>query len=61
MDDIVDRLISLFWQMKHEGKTQAKNVVADAISEIERLRTELVNLPEHADSPPETPNYVYPQ
>jgi hypothetical protein len=38
MDDIVDRLTTLFWTMKDAGRLQDKNTVADAIAEIERLR-----------------------
>ena len=40
MADIVDRLMTLFWAMKDEDRTQDKNTVADAIAEIERLRQE---------------------
>jgi hypothetical protein len=43
--DIVDRLTTLFWQMKDEGKVQAKNTVANAIAEIERLQNELAENP----------------
>jgi hypothetical protein len=38
MDDIVDRLTTLFWTMKDAGRAQDKNLIADAIAEIERLR-----------------------
>lgn len=41
MDDIVDRLTTLFWEMKDAGKVQAKNTIADAIAEIERLQGEV--------------------
>ena len=37
MDDIIDRLTTLFWAMKDAGRVQDKNLVADAIAEIERL------------------------
>jgi uncharacterized protein with ParB-like and HNH nuclease domain len=39
-DDIVDRLTTLFWAMKDAGRVQHKNLVADAIAEIERLQQE---------------------
>jgi hypothetical protein len=38
MDDIVDRLTTLFWTMKDAGRLQDKNLIADVIAEIERLR-----------------------
>jgi hypothetical protein len=40
MDDIIDRLTTLFWAMKDAGRVQDKNLVADAIAEIERLQQE---------------------
>lgn len=40
-DDIVDRLIALFWAMKDAGRVQDKKTVADAISEIERLQVQV--------------------
>jgi hypothetical protein len=39
--DIVNRLTVLFWEMKHEGRVSAKNVIADAIAEIERLQSKV--------------------
>jgi hypothetical protein len=38
MDDIVDRLTTLFWAMKDAGRLQDKNLIADAIADIEMLR-----------------------
>jgi hypothetical protein len=40
MDDIIDRLTTLFWAMKDAGRVQDKNLIADAIAEIERLQQE---------------------
>lgn len=40
-DDIVDRLMTLFWTMKDAGRVQDKNTIADAIAEIERLQAEV--------------------
>jgi hypothetical protein len=41
--DIATRLNLLFWEMKNLGKIAAKNVIADAIDEIERLKVELAD------------------
>jgi prefoldin subunit 5 len=44
MDDIVDRLTTLFWAMKDAGRLQDKNTVADAIADIEMLRCQMERL-----------------
>jgi hypothetical protein len=50
-DDIVDRLITLFWEMKEEGRVHSKNIIADAIDEIERLRVFLLEEDEKPAAP----------
>jgi hypothetical protein len=44
MDDIVDRLTTLFWTMKDAGRLQDKNLIADAIADIEMLRHQMERL-----------------
>lgn len=51
-DDIVDRLMTLFWTMKDAGQVQDKNTIADAIAEVERLRSAVSIVPaEYFDTP----------